>query len=176
MADYGLGPFRVRPCGNYNPATSYRFLDLVAYNGGSYLLINQDTLDDNADVIGVLPVGQDDSELYWQCIVERGEKGETADQYYGFIEVTDGQWDFSETDKITIPEGGVTTLNINNIYNGCCGVVLSTEELTLPDNSEYSIDFFYVTRSANQYYLYTFVYGSITGDDKFIWNRTVITQ
>lgn len=176
MADYGLGPFRVRPRGRYNPSATYRFLDLVAYDGGSYLLINKDTLDNNIDVVGVLPAGQDESELYWQCIVERGEKGETADQYYEFVEVTDGQWDFSVSDKIIIPEGGVPTLTINNAYNGCCGVVLTAEELTLPENSDYSIDFYYVTRGTNQYYLYTFVYGAITGDDKFIWNRTVITE
>ena len=123
MADYGLGPFRVRPRGKFDPTTKYRFLDWVSYEGGSYLLINQDTLNEDGEIIGVLPTGQEESELWWQCIAEPGKEGPVADQYYGFTEITDGQWDYSVTDKITIPEDGVTTLNITNAYNGCCGVV-----------------------------------------------------
>lgn len=174
MADFNLGPFRIRPRGVFNANNSYRFLDLVFYNGGSYILINQNAIDGN-EISGILPAGSTNSEDYWQCIVERGEKGDTADQYPAFITVTDGNWDFSETDKIIIPEGANTILNITNIYNGCCGLILSTEELTLPENSDRSIDFYYVEVRANQYYMYTFVYGGIV-DDRFIWNRTVITE
>ena len=45
MAEYNLGPFRIRPMGIFDSSKSYRFLDLVAYNGGSYVCINMDTID-----------------------------------------------------------------------------------------------------------------------------------
>ena len=115
--------------------------------------------------------------MYWQCIGSKGDKGDRGDAYIGFIEVLDGEWDYTESDKIVIPELGSDTLEINNVYDGCCGLILTTKELELPANSEYSIDFNYVNRNATQYYMYTFVYGScISENKKFIWNRTVINQ
>lgn len=172
MADYNLGPFRIRPRGEFKSSESYRYLDLVTYNGGSYVCINLDTIDGIA-VTGVLPEGQASSESYWQCIAHKGDKGDTGDQYKNFITITDGLWDYSKSDKIIIPDNGSVNLAIINVYDGCCGVVLSSKELDLPYNSEYSIDFNYISCSTNQYYMYTFIY---TPSNKFSWNRTVINK
>ena len=176
MAEYDLGPYRIRTCGEFDSTRAYKYLDIVTYNGGSYICCNLDTIDGTA-AIGILPEGEHRSNLYWQCIALRGEKGETGDSYKSFINVTNGKWDFSLSDKIVIPEGAPDTLEISNVYNGCCGIILSQKELELPTNSDYSIDFYYVTRNATQYYMYTFVYGAcISSNKKFIWNRTVINQ
>lgn len=176
MTEYNMGPYRIRPCNEFDPTKSYRYLDLVTYDGGSYLCCNMDTIDGIA-VTGVLPTGQPQSKLYWQCIGSRGEKGETGNGYKEFISITNGVWDFSKSDKIIIPDNGSDTLLISNVSNGCCGVILTSKELTLPTNSEYSIDFNYVTCGTNQYYMYTFIYGAYDGsNNKFIWNRTVINQ
>lgn len=176
MPDYNLGPFRIRPRGEFISSEHYRFLDLVSYNGGSYLCCNMDTIDGVA-VTGVLPEGQTKSELYWQCLAHKGEKGDIGGSYNEFIEVTDGVWDFDRSDKIIIPESGSDDIQISNAYNGCCGIILTNKDLSLPPNSDYSIDFNYVTCGTNQYYMYTFVYGLFNStSERFIWNRTVIDR
>lgn len=174
MAEYNLGPFRIRPRGEFNPSENYRFLDLVTYNGGSFVCINMDTVDGTA-AVGILPEGESKSQLYWQCIAHKGDKGDIGG-YQNFIKIEDGIWDYSESDKIIIPdECTINTLDITNVYNGCCGIVLTNKDLELPVNSEFSIDYNYATCNANQYYIYTFIYGSyITENNKFIWNRTVV--
>ena len=173
MADYNLGPFRIRPRGEFDPSEAYRFLDLVSYNGSSYVCINNDTID-GVSVTGVLPAGQDSSELYWQLIASKGDKGSGYQEY---LTVTNGVWDFSKSDKIIIPDSAEDTLTITNIYSGCCGLILTTKELELPVNSDYSIDFWYVSCGTNQYYMYTFVYGGYgTHRDTFVWNRTVVNR
>ena len=97
--------------------------------------------------------------------------------YDGFLSVTNGVWDYSKSDKIIIPDNGESTITINNVYNGCCGMICTTKNLALPSNSDKSIDFNYINAGTNQYYMYTFVYGTnvITNTNKYIWNRTVIT-
>ncbi len=172
-----LGPFRLRPRGEFSPDIRYRYLDFVSYNGGSYACINLDTID-GVGCIGVLPDGASNSEAYWQCIAKRGEPGlvEVEDLPIGTI---DGDtWDFNETDKIYIDESFDKTLNIENIYDGCVGVILTkNRNLQLPSNSDYAIDFNYVNiTNPNQYYLYTFVYANMGAGSKFIWNRAVINQ
>lgn len=181
MADYNMGPFRPRPCGEYSSTKRYRFLDFVTYDGSSYICINEDTIDGDA-CIGIPPIGFDNSELYWQLMASKGDQGSTGNitgEYRSFIPVLDGVWDYSRSDKITIPSSvGTNTLQINNVYNGCCGIILTKKDLVLPSNSHYPIDFYYASPGANQYYMYTFVYGSLVvgGDNKFIWNRTVINN
>lgn len=176
MSEYNLGPFRIRPRGEFNSSSNYRFLDLVTYNGSSFICINYDTID-GIGVVGVSPEGQTSSSLYWQCIAHKGEKGDTGDQYSNYISITNGIWDYSQTDKIIIPDEGLDTLTINNIYDGCCGVIITKKDLTLPTNSDYSIDYNFITVDVNQYYMYTFIYGKniITNNNRYIWNRTVIT-
>ena len=63
------------------------------------------------------------------------------------------------------------------MYDGCCGVIITKKNLELPSNSDYSIDYNFITVGTNQYYMYTFIYGKniITNTNKYIWNRTVIT-
>lgn len=184
MAEYDLGPYRVRPRGEFNSTTIYRYLDLVTCNGSSFICTNLDTIDHDS-CIGVHPTGGETpteesierGKLYWQCVGSKGDTGRDGDQYLEFKTIVNGRWDFSETDKIKIPDEGLDTIEIINVENGCCGIILTTKELELPYNSDYSIDFYYVTRTTGQYYMYTFVYGScISDNNRFIWNRTVISQ
>lgn len=172
-----LGPFRIRPRGEFSSEAKYRFLDLVSYEGGSYLLINYDTIDGTA-AIGILPEGAHDSDAYWQCIAKRGEPGLIEVEYLPIGNLEDGIWDFDVTDKIYIEESFVDVLDITNVYDGCCGAILTkNSNLKLPVNSDYSIDFNYINIvNANQYYLYTFIYADMGAGSRFIWNRTVINK
>lgn len=172
-----LGPFRIRPRGKFSSEAQYRFLDLVSYEGGSYLCSNYDTIDGTA-VIGVLPTGAHDSEAYWMSIAERGEAGLIEVEYLPIGNLEDGIWDFDITDKIYVEESFSKVINITNVYDGCCGAILTKNtNLQLPENSDYSIDFNYVNiTNANQYYLYTFIYANMGAGSRFIWNRTVINK
>lgn len=174
-----LGPFRIRPRGEYDDTANYRFLDLVSFNGGSYLCSNYDTID-GTSCIGVSPEDTD----YWMNIAERGETGTYEMAYHTIkdLELNNSDeyiWDFNETDKVRI--NGVDTnveekLIIENVEDGYCGALLTRKsDIKLPTNSDYSIDFNYTTViNANQYYLYTFIYTDMGAGGKFIWNRTVI--
>lgn len=179
MADYNMGPYRIRPRGKFESSARYSYLDIVNYNGSSYICNNEDLID-GISVTGVLPVGEERSPLYWDLIAEKGETGAVgpaSDLYKSFETVTDGRWDFKVTDKITIPSNGSSEIEIVNVYDGCCGIIITEKELILPVNSDLSIDFNYVLKGTNQYYLYTFVYGSLESNIKrFIWNRTVINR
>lgn len=174
MSDFNLGPFRINSRGEFISSNIYRFLDIVTYNGSSYICINKDTID-GIGVTGVLPEGQTNSSIYWQCIAHKGDAGSNV--YDEFLSITDGIWDYSKSDKIIIPDTGKSTITINNVYNGCCGIIYTAKNLALPSNSDKSIDFNYINADANQYYMYTFTYGTnvITNTNKYIWNRTVIT-
>lgn len=182
MAEYNMGPYRIRPCGEFNSATRYRYLDLVTYQGGSYVCCNYDTID-GTGVIGVLPTGEDESLLYWQCISVRGDRGPAGEIYKNFEVISDGIWDFhvTNTDKIIIPSEAPDEISIINMHDGQCGIILTEKDLILPSNSDHSIDFDYVTILPSQYYMYSFVYynNSTRGAirlNRFIWNRTVIEQ
>lgn len=172
-----LGPYRLRPRGEYNPEANYRFLDWVTYNGSSYACINYDTIDGIA-CIGVLPEGGHNSEIYWQCLAKRGEPGLIEVEYLPIGNIEDNIWDFSITDKIYVEDNFMDELNIINVYDGCCGAILTKNtNLVLPGNSDYSVDFNYVSiNNANQYYLYTFIYANMGSGSRFIWNRTVINK
>ena len=172
-----LGPFRIRPRGEFSSTAKYRFLDLVSYNGGSYLCINYDTID-SLDAIGILPEGASNSEAYWQCIAKRGEPGLIEVEYLPIGNLEDDIWDFDITDKIYVEETFTKVLTITNVYDGCCGAILTkNSDLQLPRNSDYSIDFNYTNIvNANQYYLYTFIYANMGSGSRFIWNRTVINK
>ena len=179
MADYNLGPFRQKNRGDFDDTAEYRFLDMVKFNGSTYLNINYDTIDGIA-CIGILPEGQPESQLYWLCMAERGEKGDTADYYTPYIQVTNGVWDYSLGDKCFIPESEEpsVTLDIENVYDGCCGMILTKNELSLPPNSLYATDYKYVNViNADDYYFYTFTYAN-TGSDSylFVWHRSVVNR
>ena len=177
-----LGPFRIRPRGKYNSEEIYRYLDLVSYEGGSYLCSKYETIDpDNAVICqGVLPT----NEGYWMKVAERGATGFYEMEYFP-IETIEGNnnqyvWDFDITDKIRIEgeDQSDEKLIIENVYEGCCGVIITRKSSNiLPDNSDYSIDFNYTNiTNDNQYYLYTFIYADVGAGPRFIWNRTVINK
>ena len=172
-----LGPFRIRPRGKFSSEANYRFLDLVSYNGGSYICINYDTIDGTA-CIGVLPAGAHNSEAYWQCMAERGEPGLIEVEYLPIGNLDNNIWDFDITDKIYVEENFTKIIDITNVYDGCCGAILTkNQNLLLPENSDYSIDFNYINiTNANQYYLYTFIYANMGSGSRFIWNRTIINK
>lgn len=182
MSEYNMGPYRIRPCGEFESTKRYRYLDLVTYQGGSYICCNYDTID-GVGAIGILPIGEDESSLYWQCVSARGDKGPAGEVYKEFEIIRDGIWDLDilNTDKIIIPIDAPDEISIINVHNGQCGIILTEKDLILPPNSDHSIDFDYVTILPSQYYMYSFVYYNniITGSirsDRFIWNRTVIEQ
>lgn len=174
MSDYNLGPYRIKPRGEFDPEANYIFLDLVTYDGGSYVCINYDTIDGVA-CIGVLPEGEVRSASYWQCIAHKGDKGDTGDMYLPFKTVSNGNWNYNETDKIIVPANATTNIEIENVYDGCCGLILSKQELSFPPNSIYAADFSYVNTSGiADWYLYTFVYANLGSAYNFIWSRSVI--
>lgn len=172
-----LGPYRIRPCGEYESDRSYRFLDLISYQGSSYICKNMDMIDKTA-CIGIPPVGAPSSTMYWQCVAEKGEDGVIMTEYLPIEHLEDDTWDFDVTDKIYVPANFTRQLQIINVKEGECGIILTkNRSLILPDNSDYSTDFNYVTiTNANQYYMYSFVYADVGAGPKFMWNRTVMNQ
>lgn len=71
MATKILGKVAITPKGEYSNATTYQNLDLITYQGGSYLALKETT--------GILPTNNE----YWQLIAEKGqdgEKGETGER------------------------------------------------------------------------------------------------
>ena len=89
-------------------------------------------------------------------------------RYESFITIENGIWDYLESDKIIL----ITTnlISINNTTNGSIGYIYSDMELTLPANSETTIDYNYITLSTGQQWQYSFV----KLGDFYIWSRTVI--
>lgn len=180
MADFNLGVYRPKPRGVYNGSTSYRYLDIVSFNGSSFICINYDTIDGIA-CIGILPEGQNESELYWMKIASRGEKGDIADIYKPYVVVSNNTWDYSQGDKIFIPKedsDNKVLLEITNVYDGCCGMIITKNDLALPTNSLYSTDYKYVSViNEDDYYFYTFTYTNLGSDSyTFIWHRTVVNR
>ena len=178
MADYNLGPYRLKPRGDYSGTTEYTYLDLVRYKGSGYVCCNEDLID-GVSCIGIPPTGNTSSELYWMCMVDAGEAASASDyEYMGFITVDDMEWDYSEGDKIIIPETTSSSdLNISDVYDGCCGLIVTKNtSINLPSNSATSADFNYVTLQTGQVYLYSFVYCDYGNGGTFLWNRTVMDE
>ena len=176
--EYNMGPFKPNKKGKFDPTENYKYFDMVLYNGSSYLNINRDLLY-GVTCIGILPVGEAESELYWQCIAEKGEKGDAATSYLPFIEIdTDGVWDFNLSDKAYLNNNITSSIDILNVYSGACGILISDRDnFSLPSNSDYSLDYNYVRAMNNQYYMYSFVCMP-NGENnlKFLWNRTVMNR
>lgn len=59
-----LGPVGFKPTGAYNNTREYKKLDVVIYQGSSYVA--------KSDSIGQLPTNT----TYWNCIAEKGSKGD----------------------------------------------------------------------------------------------------
>jgi len=178
MADYNLGPYRPRPMGEFDGTVNYRYLDIVRFNGATYINIFLDDIDGTA-CIGILPTGQENSEVYWMCIAEKGDKGDTGDVYTPYVEVKNGVWDFSKGDKCFIPDNspGGDGIVIDNVYDGCCGMIITKYDLVIPNNSLKSLDYkFCGLRKPTDYYFYTFTYAKMGENNFYIWHRTVITN
>ena len=171
-----LGPFRLNPRGEYNTTTQYQVLDLITYKGSSYICINDDIIDGVSN-IGIPPVGHEKSSVYYQLSAQCGDKGDRAEKYDGFIKLTDGNWDYNASDKAIIKATETPiTLSITNVYDGCCGMLLTdAATITLPERSDTSINFNYImTNASNCYYMYTFVYCGDEISGRFIWNKNYI--
>lgn len=171
MSDYNMGPYRVNPKGEFKNTRKYKFLDLVSYNGSSYINIYKE-----GETQNILPIGEAASYEHWALSAEKGDQGERSETYDEFKSISDGVWDYLETDKIFIPSDGSDVLEISNTYNGCCGLIVSPLDLILPTNSDRAIDFNFVVANSIQYYLYTFTCVDYGTGLRFIWNRKVIDR
>ena len=100
MAKTSLGKVGILPKGEYSSATQYLRLDIVSYNGSSYLCIK--------DCIGVDVTNKE----YWLLIAQKGDKGDIGEKG----EKGDAGKDFSiyktyasisamESDASNVPEG-----------------------------------------------------------------------
>ena len=187
--DKNLGAFRLNPAGDFDPNHQYEFFDLVTYNGSSFVCINEDIIDGVSN-IGILPEGEEKSPLYYQLVAHKGDQGDIAPHYDSFITLDSRVWDYSLSDKVIIPEDMEfdeehnVRLSIENVYDGCCGLIMSyNKNIVLPTNSDYSADFDYielensVNNNIGQYYMYSFVCRQI-GEHQFtlMWHRSVMNN
>lgn len=176
--DYNLGPYRPEPKGEFNPEEEYYYLDIVSYNQCAYINCNLNNVR-GVSCIGVPPTGHTLSSTNWMQISWPGPQGERPDIYQAYGYVTNGIWDFSTTDKIFIPDTGLTdTIEIQNVYDGACGAIITHKELILPSNSMKSSDYNFVEiTSADEYYFYTFSYCGLGTDEYyFIWHRSIVSK
>ena len=183
MAEHNLGPIRINHTGAYSDTKEYKYLDAIEYNGSSYVAINLEYI--TKTFSGIAPDFENNAEeaaKYWAIEALRGKEGPKADKYDEFITLsatdTDIIWDYNKSDKVIIPTDMDFTnkrLIINNVYDGCCGMIITrNKNVVLPENSDYALDFDYMNVGVKQYYMYTFVYCKIMSTYRFIWNRTVI--
>ena len=100
MAKTSLGKVGILPKGEYSSATQYLRLDIVSYNGGSYLCIK--------DCVGIDVTNKE----YWLLIAQKGDKGDIGEKG----DKGDAGKDFSiyktyasisamESDASNVPEG-----------------------------------------------------------------------
>ena len=176
--DYDLGPFRLRIKDEWNNTESYRYMDVVSYKGESFICNNMNTIDGSVECVNIPPDDITFGSSFWTCIAHRGPKGESAEVYTPYIEVANGKWDYKLSDKILIPDDASTdTITISNVYNGCCGIIITRKELILPSNSYKSSDFNYINLvTAIDRYFYTFTYTTLDNNDYFVWHRSVIRK
>ena len=84
-----LGKVQMTPKGEYSPETAYDFLDVVSYEGGSYLAKKPSQN---------IPVT---NETYWLCLAEKGTTGEAAGFGTPTIEVSELDPDSEPTAEVT---------------------------------------------------------------------------
>ena len=68
MATKILGKVAITPKGEFNELTEYQVLDIVTYQGSSYISLQKTT--------GNLPTNEE----YWQLVAQKGDKGEQGEQ------------------------------------------------------------------------------------------------
>ena len=122
MATYNLGKFALRPRGTYDPTATYYLLDLVYYNGSSYVCTS------NAATTNVLPTNTS----FWQIVAAAGQGTITPEQMQQIVDDivnTEGvvidpdyqQFTAEEKSKLstlTNPNDGVLTIKKNNVTLG----------------------------------------------------------
>lgn len=84
-----LGKVQMTPKGEYSPETAYDFLDVVSYEGGSYLAKKPSQN---------IPVT---NETYWICLAEKGNTGAAAGFGTPTIEVSELDPDSEPTAEVT---------------------------------------------------------------------------
>ena len=176
MQDINLGPYRINPRGEIQPTEQYKFFDMVSYKGSTYLNINHDIIDGVASIAQLPKEGQIQTK-YYVLMASKGDKGDIADRYNSFITLDNNIWDYSAGDKVILPDNynADIPIQISNVYDGCCGVIITNKNINLPENSDISVDFHFLSiTNDTQYYMYTFIYNESI--NKFIWNRSVYTQ
>ena len=119
-----LGRVRLFWRGLFNRSIQYKFLDVVSYNGSSYLVINESNIP-----LGTLPTDIN----YWSLIAEKGNKGDNGDSFEikkTYPTIVDMQNDFSNPLLI---EGNHKDENkLNNFVD-------NLEWVTSKQNKQYSI-------------------------------------
>lgn len=99
MATKILGKVAIMPKGEFNELTEYQVLDLVTYQGSSYISLQKTT--------GNLPTDEE----YWQLVAEKGDKGEQGIQ--GVQGVQGEKGDKGDTGEI--PEGTIESDDVDSI-------------------------------------------------------------
>lgn len=81
MARTDLGAISLIPRGAYSAATAYKKLDVVTYDGGSYMCIGEST--------GNLPTNA----TYWQQLAAKGDRGPAGADGLGAGDMTKSVYD-----------------------------------------------------------------------------------
>lgn len=110
MASQALGKVGVTPRGDYSSADSYVFLDIVAYQGGSYMALKD------------APIGDPTNDgVNWMKIAEPGEPG-PAGTKVSRVERTSGTGAPGTTDTYTMYDSEDDPIGTFTVYNGSDGI------------------------------------------------------
>lgn len=110
MASQALGKVGVTPRGDYSSADSYVFLDIVAYQGGSYMALKD------------APIGGPTNDgVNWMKIAEPGEPG-PAGTKVSRVERTSGTGAPGTTDTYTMYDSEDDPIGTFTVYNGSDGI------------------------------------------------------
>lgn len=93
MATKILGKVALTPKGEFNELTEYQVLDIISYQGSSYVCLQTTK--------GNLPT----NDTYWQLVAEKGDKGEQGDK--------GDKGDKGDTGEI--PEGTIESDDVDSI-------------------------------------------------------------
>lgn len=110
MASQALGKVGVTPRGDYSSADSYVFLDIVAYQGGSYMALKD------------APIGGPTNDgVNWMKIAEPGKPG-PAGTKVSRVERTSGTGAPGTTDTYTMYDSEDDPIGTFTVYNGSDGI------------------------------------------------------
>lgn len=134
------GKVALYPRSEYSPTTSYEKLNLVSYQGSSYICIK--------DCVGIVPTNTE----YWYLNAQKGDKGDTGNGIEDFEKTrTEGSKDYytitftdGSTKEITVENGTMTF--IDKIYYNDSGELLidttdEVEDVSINENGELIIEY-----------------------------------